>query len=263
MTKRQTEAATAIKADPDVIGVVSVIGAGSVNPTTNVGRLVMTLKPRGERRDDVAAVVARLKQLTASIPGMTVYFQPVQDVQISTQSSRSQYQYTLTGTDAALVSQWANRLVAEMRRDPLFRDVSSEAQEGGLRAQVDVDRQRAGQLGVNLQAVTDTLNDAFAQRQISTIYGQANQYRVVLEALPMYQRDPSVLSKLYLPGVAGAQVPLSTVATLTRTTAPLAISHQAQFPGVSLSFNLAPGAALGDAVDEVKSLETRIGMPGS
>jgi multidrug efflux pump len=263
MQSRQTQASNAIKADPDVTGIVSVIGAGSVNPTTNVGRLVMTLKPRGERSDDVAVVVARLKQRVASIPGMTIYFQPVQDVQISTQSSRSQYQYTLTGTDSAQVALWSNRLVTELRRDPLFRDVSSEAQEGGLRAALDINRQRAGQLGVNLQAVTDTLNDAFAQRQISTIYGQANQYRVVLEALPMYQRDPSILSKLYLPGTLDAQVPLSAVATLTRTTAPLAISHQAQFPAVSLSFNLASGAALGDAVDEVKTIETRIGMPGS
>jgi multidrug efflux pump len=263
MQKRQTLVADAIKTDPDVVGVVSVIGAGSVNPTTNVGRLVMTLKPRGERRDDVSVVVGRLKEKVTGIPGMTVYFQPVQDVQISTQSSRSQYQYTLTGTDAALVTEWARKLVAEMRRDPLFRDASSEAQEGGLRAQLDVDRTRAGQLGVSLQGITDTLNDAFAQRQISTIYGQANQYRVVLEALPMYQRDPSILSKLYLPGSAGAQVPLSTVARLTRTTAPLAVSHQAQFPAVSLSFNLAPGAALGDAVEALKTIETRIGMPGS
>src|SRR5213595_3133896 len=263
MQSRQSKAADAIKADPDVIGVVSVIGAGSVNPTTNVGRLVMTLKPRGERRDDVSVVVARLKRLTASIPGMTIYFQPVQDVQISTQSSRSQYQYILTGTDSALVSEWATKLVAELRRDRLFRDVSSEAQEGGLRAALDINRQRAGQLGVSIQAVNDTLNDAFAQRQISTIYGQANQYRVVLEAMPMYQRDPSILLKLYLPGAAGAQVPLSAVATLTRTTAPLAISHLAQFPAVSLSFNLAPGEALGDAVDAVKKIETRIGMPGS
>src|SRR6266487_3005533 len=203
MQSRQTQAADAIKADPDVTGVVSVIGAGSVNPTTNVGRLVMTLKPRGERRDDVSAVIERLKQRVAGIPGMTIYFQPVQDVQISTQSSRSQYQYTLTGTDAAEVGLWATKLVAEMRGDPLFRDVSSEAQEGGLRASLDINRQRAGQLGVSLQAVNDTLNDAFAQRQISTIYGQANQYRVVLEAMPMYQRDPSILSKLYLPGAAG------------------------------------------------------------
>ncbi|MBS0532223.1 MAG: efflux RND transporter permease subunit [Proteobacteria bacterium] len=263
MQSRQTAVANAIKADPDVTGVVSVIGAGSVNPTTNVGRLVMTLTPRGDRRDDVAAVIVRLKQRVAPIPGMTVYFQPVQDVQISTQSSRSQYQYTLTGTDAAQVALWAGKLVAELRADPFFRDVSSELQEGGLRAALNIDRARAGQLGVNLQAVNDTLNDAFAQRQISTIYGQANQYRVVLEALPQYQRDPSILSKLYLPGVAGAQVPLSAVATLTRTTAPLAISHQAQFPAASLSFNLAPGRALGDAVERVKTIETRIGMPTS
>ena len=199
---RQAAAAAAIQADPDVVGVVSVIGAGSVNPTTNVGRLVMTLRPRGERHDDISVVVDRLKRRTASIPGMTIYFQPVQDVQISTQSSRSQYQYTLTGTDAAQVALWSQKLVAEMRRDPLFRDVSSEAQEGGLRAALDINRQRAGQLGVSIQAVNDTLNDAFAQRQISTIYGQANQYRVVLEAMPMYQRDPSILSKLYLPGAA-------------------------------------------------------------
>src|SRR5204863_5621435 len=161
------------------------------------------------------------------------------------------------------VGLWASKLVAELRRDPQFRDVSSEAQEGGLRAALDINRQRAGQLGVNLQAVNDTLNDAFAQRQISTIYGQANQYRVVLEALPMYQRDPSILSKLYLPGVAGAQVPLSAVATLTRTTAPLSISHLAQFPAVTLSFNLGPGEALGDAVDALKAIEARIGMPSS
>jgi multidrug efflux pump len=263
MQSRQTEAANAIQEDPDVTGVISVIGAGSVNPTTNVGRLVMTLKPRGDRRDDIAVVVARLKERVASIPGMTVYFQPVQDVQISTQSSRSQYQYTLTGTDAADVSEWTRKLVTELGRDPLFRDVSSEAQEGGLRAALNIDRARAGQLGVSIQGVNDTLNDAFAQRQISTVYGQANQYRVVLEALPQYQRDPSILSKLYLPGLAGAQVPLSAVATLTRTTAPLAISHRAQFPAASLSFNLAPGESLGDAVERVKTIESRIGMPAS
>ncbi|MES2196929.1 MAG: efflux RND transporter permease subunit [Pseudomonadota bacterium] len=263
MQNRQKEAAAAIQADPDVVSVVSVIGSGSVNPTTNVGRLVMSLKPRGERSSDMPTVIDRLKQRVASIPGMRVYFQPVQDIQISTQSSRSQYQYTLSGTDAALVRLWADRLVAQMRRDPVFTDVSSESQAGGLRASLDINRQRAGQLGVSLQGINDTLNDAFAQRQISTIYGQANQYRVVLEALPRDQRDPNVLSKLYLPGAAGAQVPLSAVATLTRTTAPLAISHQSQFPAISLSFNLAPGEALGDAVTAVKAIETQIGMPGS
>jgi multidrug efflux pump len=263
MQSRQAAVATIIQADADVTGVVSVIGGGTVNPTTNVGRLVLNLRPRGERTDDITKVIDRLKQSVAGIPGMTVYFQPVQDIQISTQASRSQYQYTLTATDAAQVRLWSEKLVAELRRDPMFRDVSSENQAGGLRAALDINRQRAGQLGVSLQGINDTLNDAFAQRQISTIYGQANQYRVVLEALPSQQRDPDVLSKLYLPGADGAQVPLSAVATLTRTTAPLSISHQAQFPAISLSFNLSPGEALGDAVEEVKKIEQRIGMPGS
>ncbi|UGV26647.1 acriflavine resistance protein B [Rhodopseudomonas boonkerdii] len=267
MKNRQGEVAAIIQVDPDVAGVVSVIGGGSVNPTTNVGRLVMTLKPLGERKDNIVKVIDRLKERVATVPGMTVYFQPVQDIQISTSSSRSQYQYTLTGTDAAEVTEWSQRLVKELRGDPMFRDVSSEAAVGGLRAALDIDRQRAGQLGVNLQAINDTLNDAFAQRQISTIYGQSNQYRVVLEALPSQQRDPGVLSKLYLPGASNgttnAQVPLSAVATLTRTTAPLAISHQAQFPAVSLSFNLAPGESLGNAVEEVKKIEMQIGMPTS
>ncbi|MBN8969528.1 MAG: efflux RND transporter permease subunit [Rhizobiales bacterium] len=267
MQNRQSAVAAAIQSDPDVTGVVSLVGAGSVNPTPNVGRIVVNLHPRGERKSDIVTVIGRLKERVAAIPGMRTYFQPVQDIQISTRSSRSQYQYTLTSTNSHDVIKWSDRLVQELGRDPLFREVSSEAQEGGLRAALTVDRQRAGQLGVSLQAVTDTLNDAFSQRQISTIYGQANQYRVVLEAKPEDQRDPNILAKLYVPGAAGqagagtTQVPISAIATLTRTTAPLSISHQAQFPAVTLSFNLAPGVALGDAVDAVHKTEARIGMP--
>ena len=263
MQARQMQVAAAVKADPDVSGVVSVIGAGSVNPTPNVGKLVLTLKPRGERKTEINDVIARLKTSVGSIPGMTVYFQAVQDIQISTRASRSLYQYTLTATNAAEVVEWSGKLIQAMRGDALFRDVSSDGQEGGLRALVDVNRQRAGQLGVSIQAVNDTLNDAFSQRQISTIFGQANQYRVVLEALPEYQRDPSVLSKLYVPGAAGAQVPLEAVASITRTTAPLSISHQSQFPSVSLSFNLAPGESLGNAVNRISQIEKNIGMPAT
>jgi multidrug efflux pump len=158
---------------------------------------------------------------------------------------------------------WATRLVGELKSDASLRDVSSEAQEGGLRADLDINRERAGQLGVSLQTINDALNDAFGQRQVSTIYGQANQYRLVLEALPEYQRDPTVLSKLYVAGAGGAQVPISTVATLTRTTAPLAIFHQAQFPAVTLSFNLPPDVALGQAVDGIAAAQAKIGMPAS
>lgn len=263
MQRRQGEVADAIRADEDVQGVVSVIGAGTVNPTPNVGRIVVTLKPRAERTTDLAAAMERLKTRVASIPGVVTYFQPVQDIQISTRQSRAQYQYTLNGTDAREVATWADRLVAELKKDPALRDVSSEAQEGGLRADLDINRERAGQLGVSLQAINDALNDAFGQRQVSTIYGQANQYRVILEALPEYQRDPTVLSKIYVAGTGGALVPLSTIATLTRTTAPLAIFHQAQFPAVTLSFNLAPDVSLGEAVNAITATQARIGVPSS
>ncbi len=263
MQNRQQQIVDALKQDADVEGVVSVVGAGPLNPTPNTGRIVVTLKPRNHRTDPIEDVVARFKQHVADVPGMRVYFQPVQDIQISTRFSRSQYQYTLTSANRAEVTEWSERLIAELQNDPLFRDVSSEQQEGGLRASITVNRERAGQLGVSVQAVNDTLNDAFGQRQISTIYGQANQYRVVLEALPEFQRDPSVLAKLYVPGAAGAQVPIAAVATLERTTAPLAISNQSQFPAITLSFNLAPDASLGQAVDAVERAEKRIGLPGS
>jgi multidrug efflux pump len=195
------------------------------------------------------------------VPGIVVYFQPVQDIQISTRSSRAQYQYTLTGTDPDDVNKWSTKLVERLRGDPALREVASEAQEGGLRAFIKVDRESAGRLGISMQVVNDTLNDAFAQRQISTIYAQANQYRVILEAMPQYQRDPTSLSKLYVPSTNGAQVPLGAFTSLDKTTAPLAISHQAQFPAVTISFNLAPGRSLSDAVAAVAGAEQAIGMP--
>ena len=171
MQRLQAQVEAAIKKDPDVTGVVSIIGVSRMNPTPNAGRLAITLRPRDERRANVDDIVARLKQAVAPIPGMIVYFQPVQDIQISTRASRAQYQYTLVGTD----SERRDRVVGQAgepaaRRIARLRDVASEAQEGGLRMQVEVDRETAGRLGVSMQAVNDTLNDAFGQRQISTIY---------------------------------------------------------------------------------------------
>jgi multidrug efflux pump len=154
--------------------------------------------------------------------------------------------------------------VDALRGDSIFQEVSSEAQEGGLRALIDVDRAKAGRFGVSMQVVNDTLNDAFGQRQISTIYGQANQYRVILDALPEFQRDPSSsLSKLYVPSASGVQVPLDAIATVKRTTAPLAISHQEQFPAITLSFDLARDASLSDAVAAISAAERTLGMPSS
>jgi multidrug efflux pump len=284
MQRLQQRIVAAVRADPDVTGVISVVGVTPMNRTANAGRLAITLKPRDDRKSFVTAIVDRLKLAVAAVPGMVVYFQPVQDIQIGTRASRALFQYSLTGTDAVEVSTWAERLVERLRVEPLLRDVASEAQDGGLRADIKIDREKAGRLGISMQAISDTLNDAFGQRQISTIFGQANQYRVILEAMPEYQRDPSTLTKLYLPaGATTAQptlssatsnlpilptasvnlVPLSTVATVERTTAPLAVMHEEQFPAVTLSFNLAPGASLGDAVTAISAAESDIGMPST
>src|SRR6185312_9960620 len=229
----------------------------------------------------------------AHIPGMIVYFQAVQDIQISTRASRAQYQYTLTSSDANAVVEWAGKLATRLRADRVMREVASEAQEGGPRMMVNVDREQAGRLGVSMQSVSDTLDDAYGQRQISTIYGQSNQYRVILEAQPRYQQDPTSLSKIYVTGsttstgtaatvgntatgttntnttatpnsvTGNAQVPLDAFAHFDYTSAPLAIAHQEQFPAVTVSFDLAPGAALSDAVRVISTAQQEIGMPSS
>jgi len=261
MERLQQRVETAIRADTDVAGVVSVVGATPVNASPNAARLAITLKPRTERVATITEVIRRLERRVADVPGVTLFFQPVQDIQIGSRLSRAQYQYTLTGTNAADVSLWADRLVKALRGSAVLADVASEAQDGGLQMMVQVDRERAGRLGVSMQAVNDTLNSAFGQRQVSTIYGQANQYRVVLEALPRYQTDPSALGKLYVTGTGGAQVPLSSIARFEPQTAPLIIAHQEQFPAVTLSFNLAAGAALSDAVAAIAQIERDLDMP--
>ena len=263
MQRLQKQVEDVFRKDPNVSGVVSIVGSSPINTTPNVGHAKIALRSRDHRSVTIDAVVRRLEDEVSRIPGVRVFFQPVQDIQISTRSSRGQYQYTLTGTNADEVSMWGKRLVTRLQADPQLRDVASESQDGGLRMQVQVDREVAGRLGVSLQQVNDTLNDAFAQRQISTIYAQANQYRVILEAMPHYQADPNSLNKLYVTGTGNAQVPLNAVARVSHVTAPLVIAHQEQFPAVTLSFNLAPGAALSDAVTSIARAETAIGIPAS
>jgi multidrug efflux pump len=278
---------SALRRDPDVTGVVAVIGVTPLNATPNAGRLAITLRPRDQRTATVSAVIDRLKGLVSAVPGTVVYFQPVQDIQISTRASRAQFQYTLTGTNADEVGDWSARLAAKLQSSPVLVDVASDAQDEGLRLNVQVDRMTTGRLGVSMQTVVDTLDDAFGQRQISTIYAQANQYRVILEAAAKYQSDPNSLSKLYVPAAGtqaaaaqtsltagasptqflatdgAAQVPLSAIAQFQYTTAPLVISHQEQFPAVTISFNLAPTAALSDAVAVISAAEQDIGVPTS
>ena len=293
MQRRQSQIEQIVRNDPDVAGVVSLVGVSPLNATPNAGRLAISLKPREERVARVGAIVERLKEKVAGIPGMIVYFQATQDIQISTRASRAQYQYTLVGSDAAEVVEWADKLARALRGNPALREVASEAQEGGPRVMINIDREQAGRLGVSMQSVTDTLNDAFGQRQISTIYGQSNQYRVILEAQPRYQQDPASLSKLYVTGASTAsgtaatvantasgttnantsatpnavtgsnQVPLAAFARFEYISAPLSIAHQEQFPSVTVSFDLAPGYALSDAVDVITAAQRDIGMPTS
>ena len=286
MKRLQATVEQTLRKDPDVTAVISVVGVTPINATPNAGRLAVTLRSRDERKTPVSAIIDRLQREVVAVPGVVVYFQPVQDIQISTRLSRAQFQYTLSGTDANEVGLWAARLAAELQSSPVLRDVASEAQDNGFRLQVQVDRETAGRLGISMQTVVDTLSDAFGQRQISTIYGQSNQYRVILEAKPEYQNDPSALTKLYvpasgvqavaqstsltstsptvIPGVSGSpMVPLSTFARFENTTAPLVIAHQEQFPAVTISFNLAAGGALSDAVAAISRAERTIGMPTS
>src|SRR5262249_5299 len=245
-------------------------------------------RPRGD--DANAAVTAgihRLPQAAAGVPGIVIFFRPVQDIQISTRLSRAQYQYTLTGTEAKEVGEWAARLADRLRSSTVLQDVASEAQDNGFRMNVDIDRETASRLGISMQTVIDTLSDAFGQRQISTIYGQSNQYRVILEAKPEYQNDPNSLAKIYVPASGIQAVAQSTSLTSTSPTViptvtgssmvppnpipsfhyrlppPLILPHQAQSPAATISLNLAPDAALSDAVRVISEAEPDIGMPSS
>ena len=263
MSTLQARAADIVRRDPDVTGVVSFVGAGSINPTPNTGRLTIALAPRRQRMASAQAIAARLQGQLAAIPGLSVFMQPVQDIQIGTRVSRTQFQYTLIDTDPAELAIWAPRLLARLQTRPQLRDVASDQQNDGFRTFIRVDRDAAMRLGVTMQAVQDVLYDGFGQRQISTIFAQANQYRVVLEADADWQRDPAMLAQLRVPGANGAQVPLAAIATLERTTAPLVVTHDGQFPSVTLSFDLGRGASLGDAVQAVADAEQAIGLPAT
>ena len=256
----QTRMAEIIQKDPAVTGIVSFVGAGTINTTPNTGRLTIALKPVGAR-DPIDVVIARMQNAISGIPGITAFFQPVQDIQIGTRVSRTQFQYTLMDTDAAELAAWAPRLRDKLASLPELRDVASDQQDEGFRTFIEVDRDAAMRLGVTIQAIEDTLYDAFGQRQISTIFGQANQYRVILEADPLWQANPDSLKLLRVPGLNDVQVPLAAVAHVSRVTAPLVIAHQEQFPAVTLSFDLAPGFSLGHAVDAVARAEKDIEMP--
>ncbi len=283
MSALQLQAASIVERDPAVESVASLVGAGSVNPTPNVGRLSIVLKPR-RQRETVQTVIARLQSALSGVAGLSVFMQPVQDIQIGARVSRTQYQYTLTDTDAAELQHWTPLLLDRLAHAPDLANVTSDQQENGFATEIVVDRDRATRLGVTMQAIEDVLYDAFGQRQVSTIYQQSNQYRVVMQADPSWIADPNSLAKLRVPGTVAsfgangaaqiatttvattntvAQVPLLAVARLVRRTAPLVITHQSQFPSVTVSFDVRPGASLGRAVQAVQEAEQAIGLPAT
>jgi multidrug efflux pump len=263
MVARQHVIADIVRRDPDVVSVASFVGAGTVNPTINSGRLYLNLKPRDRRRASAAQIIDRLRAATDSVQGISFFMQAAQDVQIDSRISRTQYQYTLTDADVVELSEWAPKLLNVLRNRPELTDVASDQQSGGLQVSVEVDREKAARLNILTQAIDDTLYDAFGQRQVSTIFTQLNQYRVILEVEPQYQSNPQSLNQIYVKSSTGQMVPLSTFATLKVTTAPLAIVRQGQFPAVTLSFNLRPGGSLGEAVAAIQQAEKEIGLPDS
>jgi multidrug efflux pump len=263
MATRQQALAQAILRDPAVASLSSFIGIDGTNTTLNSGRLLINLKPLAERGESAEAVIQRLESTLADVAGIRLYLQPVQDLTVEDRVTRTQFQYSLEDADADELAGWAPRLVTALRARPELRNVSSDQQDEGLQASVIIDRDTAARLGVTPQGVDDTLYDAFGQRQISTIFTQLNQYRVVLEVAPPFQSHPDGLESLYVGSAKGGQVPLSAISRVERGTAPLAITHQGQFPAVTVSFDLAPGMSLGDGVRAVEASVRDIGMPAS
>ncbi len=262
MARRQIRAADIVAADPAVAAVSSSIGAGIGGQTGNNGRLWITLKPFDERDVPIQQVIARLRGKVAEIEGLNVYFQPAQDINVGGRLARTQYQYTIQDADLGELYEWAPKVLRLMRGLPMLRDVATDQQIAGNTATLTIDRARAARFGVQPQVIDDILYDAFGQRQIAQFFTQLNSYKLVLEVSPDLQGEVGTLNRLYVRSSAGNAVPLSTFVSFdTRPIAPLAISHQSQFPSVTLSFNLAPGVALGDAVDAIRAAMSGIGAP--
>jgi multidrug efflux pump len=287
MARRQQDLVRVIRQDPAVENLVSFIGADGVNTTMNTGRIQITLKPLEERAGLSAVdVIRRLAPKVQQVPGIQLYLQPIQDLTVEDRISRTQYQYSLDAPDKALLDEWVPRLLDKMKELPELRDVASDQQNNGLGLLVSIDRDTAGRLGITPQNIDDALYDSFGQRQVSTIYTQTNQFHVILEVEPHFQADASALSDLYVPigsasanlattiALAGtnsaltgaaalAPAPLRSLVRATPIPAPIEINHQAQFPVVTVSFNLAPGASLGAAVQHIKQVTKELGMPAS
>ncbi len=286
MSKLQQNLVEVIRQDPAVENLTSFIGADGVNTTMNSGRIQITLKPLEERGVSAAEVIRRLEPKVRSVAGIEFYMQPVQDLTVEDRISRTQYQYALDAPDKTLLDTWVPRLLDKMKQIPELRNVASDQQNNGLGLYVNIDRDTAGRLGITPQNIDDALYDSFGQRQVSTIYTQTNQFHVILEVAPQYRQDKGAIADMYVPigsasanlastialagtntGLTGAAAlppaPMRSFVNATMIPSPITINHQSQFPVVTLSFNLAPGASLGAAVDRIKQVTKELGMPAS
>jgi multidrug efflux pump len=260
MQQRVSRFVDVVMSDPGVAAVLAYVGGGGIQ---NTGRMFVSLKPRNARDTDAMTIIGRIRRASMSVPGAVLYLQAAQDLRIGGRASSAQFQFTVQSEDVAALNTWAPRLYSRLRKLPELADVNSDLLTGGLQASLTIDRATASRLGITPQAIDDTLYDAFGQRQASTMYTSLNQYHVVMEAAPEFRQNPEALQNIYLPGRNGGQIPLSAVARYGPSTAPLAVNHQAQYPSVTISFNLASGVALGDAVAAINAAERGIGLPGS
>jgi multidrug efflux pump len=264
MAERQQALASAVLDDPAVESLSSFIGVDGANTTLNSGRLLINLKPRSARGADVSEVIRRLKQETATVSGIDLYMQPAQDLSIDATVSRTQYQFVLEDANPDELNAWTPRLVRKLEGLPQLADVASDLEANGLSAYIDIDRDTAGRFGITPATIDNALYDAFGQRIVSTIFTNSNQYRVILEADPASQSSLKSLSSIYLPSSTGSgQVPLSAIVKVREQTAPLQIDHLGQFPATVISFNLAPGTSLGEAVAAIEQAQQEIGLPPS
>jgi multidrug efflux pump len=262
MSARQQALAKVILEDADVDSLSSFIGVDGSNTTLNSGRMLINLKPH-DQRDGASEVMRRLQQSVAAVPGIRLYLQPVQDLTIEDRVSRTQYQFTVEDASPEVLAEWVPKLVEQLSQQPQLADVASDLQQNGLAAYVSIDRDSAGRLGITPAAIDSVLYSAFGQRLVSTIFTQANQYRVVLEAAPGLREGPQAIGGLYVAAASGAQIPLSAITHVTEQSAPLLINHLGQFPAATISFNLAPGVSLGAAVDAIRETEKNLGLPAS
>ncbi len=263
MAERQRALARVVLQDPDVESLSSFIGVDGTNMELNSGRIQINLKPHDQRKSTALEIIRRLQPKVNAVPGIQLFLQPLQDLTVEDRVSRTQYQYTLEDANAAELANWAPRFVDKLQALPQLRDVATDQQNDGLEAMLVIDRDTASRLGIDPSDIDNTLYDAFGQRLVSTIFTQLNQYHVVLEVAPEYQKNPADLSNLYVKSASGQQVPLSEFTHYEQRRTSLAINHQGQFPVVTLSFNLAPGASLGQAVEAINQVKASLHMPAS